>query len=108
MTRAAVAVETDTFLAQSVLHRLKEMNNMSTSHFWFNVPTDVLNLGAQTGKGIIEKIPDLIPSADNLYAISKNVRKHPEAGLLIAVTLYVILITDFDRTALRAAVVGNW
>jgi hypothetical protein len=41
--------------------------------FHFHVPADVLSLGEKVGIGIIEKIPDLIPTAENLYSVSKQV-----------------------------------
>lgn len=33
---------------------------------------DVIELGTKTGVGIAKKIPDLIPSPENLYQISKQ------------------------------------
>jgi hypothetical protein len=38
----------------------------------FHVQTDVLTLGVNAGKGIIQKVPDLIPTPENLYQISKQ------------------------------------
>jgi hypothetical protein len=36
------------------------------------VCADVLKLGANAGAGIAKKIPDLIPTPENLYSISKQ------------------------------------
>jgi hypothetical protein len=33
---------------------------------------DVLKLGATAGAGIVKKIPDLVPTPENLYSISKQ------------------------------------
>jgi len=42
-------------------------------HFMnFAVSPDVLKLGASAGAGIAKKIPDLVPSPENLYMISKQ------------------------------------
>ena len=34
--------------------------------------SDIGHLGAKAGKGIISKVPDLIPTPENLYSISKQ------------------------------------
>jgi hypothetical protein len=34
--------------------------------------TDVLKLGAQVGEGLVKKVPDLIPTPENLYQVSKQ------------------------------------
>lgn len=34
--------------------------------------SDIGTLGAKAGKGIISKVPDLIPTPENLYSISKQ------------------------------------
>lgn len=37
-----------------------------------NKTTDVLKLGAQAGEGIIKKVPDLIPTPENIYNVGKQ------------------------------------
>lgn len=37
-----------------------------------NKTTDVLKLGAEAGGGIINKVPDLIPTPENIYNIGKQ------------------------------------
>lgn len=41
-------------------------------HFPVNVETDVVTLGVKAGTGIAKKVPDLIPTPDNLYSVSKQ------------------------------------
>lgn len=37
-----------------------------------NKTEDVLKLGAKTGEGLLKKVPDLIPTPENIYNVGKQ------------------------------------
>lgn len=41
-------------------------------HFHFHILADLLSLGGKVGKGIIGKAPELVPTAENVYMLSKQ------------------------------------
>lgn len=57
----------------ATFHTTHETFSISIHSFLnFCVNVDVLKLGKTAGEGIIQKVPDLIPTPENLYMISKQ------------------------------------
>jgi hypothetical protein len=74
--------------------------------------SDVSKLGAKAGAGIIKKVPDLIPTPENVYSLSKQTLIGLPFELLLSgidklcKSLYFIFYSDLTQAAQIVGVIN--